>query len=146
MKFQDVIQFARENPNCFLATVDGDQPHVRTVYMDEADETGFYFTLATTKHVYRQLCANPKVEICFFNHAADFGHVRQLRVTGKMEPVNNPALLEKAYEARKGLEQLVGKPIKPLMVLFRLNAGEAHFWTIMEAMQEEKLEILHFGV
>ena len=144
MNLEDCIAFAVENPFCALATVDGDQPHVRTVMLDRADETGFYFTLGITKKVYKQLCTNPKVEVCFFNHAGDFGQIKQLRIFGTLEEVHDPAMLEKVYEPRKGLEPLAGKPIKPLLVIYRLSKGIAHSWTIMNAFQEEKIEMLHF--
>jgi pyridoxamine 5'-phosphate oxidase len=144
MNLQDCIAFARENPMCFLATVDGNQPHVRTLYMDQADETGFYFTTGTTKQVYQQIKANPRVEICFYNHAADFGQARQLRITGQLEEVNDPAMLEKGYAARQGLEPLVGKPLKPLLVAYRLSKGVAHFWTLMNAFKEDAIEKLQF--
>lgn len=136
MDLQEFYKFANENPVAFLATVDGDQPHVRALMMDKADETGFYFSMGIEKPMYHQLCANPKVEVCFFHQGADFGQVKQMRVWGVMEEVHDPALLESAYQARVGLEQIAGKSIKPLMVVFRLKPAEGHFWTIMNAMRE----------
>ncbi len=145
MGLQEYIQFANDNPLCFMATVDGDQPHVRTIRLEKADETGFYFTLVITKQMYRQVCNNPKVEFCFFNYAADFGQIKQMRVTGMLEEVHDPDLLEKAYQTRKGLEPMVGRPIKPILINFRVRTGEAHFWTMMNAMREETtLEFFHF--
>lgn len=144
MDLQECIKFANENPVCFVATVDGDQPHVRTFVLEKADETGFYFTLVNTKKMYRQVCTNPRVEICFFHNSAEFSEVKQMRITGMLEQIYDPALLEIAYEHRKGLEPNVGKPIKPLLAIFRLNTGDAFFWTMMDAMREERIEILHF--
>jgi len=40
---QDCIKFANENPVCYIATMDGDQPRVRGFLMWFADEKGFYF-------------------------------------------------------------------------------------------------------
>jgi pyridoxamine 5'-phosphate oxidase len=44
MTIQDAIRFANENPVCFLATVEKDQPRVRALAFWYADETGFYFS------------------------------------------------------------------------------------------------------
>jgi pyridoxamine 5'-phosphate oxidase len=142
---KDCIQFALENPMCSFATVGGDQPHVRTLFMDQADENGFYFCLGNNKQVFKQLCANPKVEICFFNHAADLGQARQLRITGVMEEIHDPAFTEKAYAARQGLEAIVGEPLRPMISTFRLHSGEAKFWTVMNAMTEDNVEVIHFN-
>ena len=144
MDLKECISFARENPLCSLATAEDTQPHVRTVRLDQADDTGFYFTLGMTKKMYRQLCKNPRIELCFFHPDQDFSQVKQMRVTGLLEEIHDPVMLEKGYEARKGLEPLVGKPIKPLLATFRLNSGEVHFWTFMNALKEDQIEVLQF--
>jgi len=55
MNIQEYIQFANQNPVCFLATMDGNQPRVRTVLLVKADETGFYFDLLSSKKMVKQL-------------------------------------------------------------------------------------------
>lgn len=144
MDRQDFLKFANDNPLCFVATVDGDQPHVRTFRLEQADETGFYFTLVTKKKMYQQVCANPRVEVCFFNPTANAGGPKQMRVTGILEEIDDPVMLEKAYDRRKVLEPQVGEPVKPLLRIFRLSKGDMHFWTMNEAMREEIIKILHF--
>ena len=144
MDLKECITFANENPLCSLATVENNQPHVRTVRLDQADDTGFYFTLGNTKKMYRQLCENPRVEICFFHNDPDSNQVRQMRITGLLEEIHDPVRMEKGYEIRKGLEPLVGKPVKPLLANFRLKAGDVHFWTFSNALKEDQIEVLHF--
>lgn len=144
MNLQEYIQFARENPICFIATVDDDQPHVRTFVLEHADENGFYFTLVTTKKMYKQVCKNPRVEICFFHNDPDSSKTRQMRITGILEQVHEPDLLEKAFAKRQWIEQQIGRPVKPLLEIFRLNAGNALFWTFADAGLEEQIEVLHF--
>jgi uncharacterized pyridoxamine 5'-phosphate oxidase family protein len=56
---------------CSLATVDGDQPRVRTFLLWRANEDGFYFETFNPKDVYKQLKSNPKVEMCFYNNEPD---------------------------------------------------------------------------
>ncbi len=138
------ITFARENPICFLATEDGDQPHVRTFVLEHADESGFYFTLVTTKKMYKQVCTNPRVEICFFHEDPDSSQTRQMRITGTLEQVREPDLLEKAYAKRQWIDQQIGRSVKPLLAIFRLNTGNAFFWTFADAGREDQIEVLHF--
>lgn len=144
MDLQECLQFAKENPVCFIATADGDQPHVRTFVLEKADESGFYFTLVTTKKMYSQVCANPKAEICFFHADQDPSKTRQMRVTGMLEQVHEEELLEKAYAKRQWIEQQIGRPVKPLLAIFRLNTGSAFFWTFANALREDQIEVLHF--
>jgi len=144
MDFQDCIKFATENPVCYLATADGDQPRVRGMLMWFADESGFYFITFSPKQLSKQLQGNPKVEVCFYNNAADLKDAKQMRVTGKIEFLDDKGTLEKAYEARAFLEDIAGKPLKPLTQAFRISTGEAHFWTIPDVLKEPELERLKF--
>ena len=144
MDLQECLQFAKDNPVCFIATMDGDQPRVRTFVLEKADETGFYFTLVTTKKMYSQVCANPKAEICFFHADPDHSKTRQMRVTGMLEQVHEPDLLEKAYAKRQWIDQQIGKSVKPLLAIFRLNTGNALFWTFADAGKEGQIEVIHF--
>ncbi len=144
MNLQDCIQFATENPFPSVATMEGDQPRVRTLMLDWADETGFYFAVLSPKAVYRQLKEHPKVEICFFNHASDLGQVRQMRLTGVVDFPDNQMVRQKALQARAGLDQIVGKPLEPLTEIFRVKSGEIHFWTMMDILKEPQLERVKF--
>jgi pyridoxamine 5'-phosphate oxidase len=140
MNVQEYIQFANQNPVCFLATMDGNQPRVRTVLLVKADETGFYFDLLSPKRMVKQIQANPKAEICFYNNPADLMQAKQMRVTGIMELVKDEALIQKVATDRSFLDQLAGQPTAPLTMIFRLCQGEARFWTFPDILKEDKLE------
>lgn len=132
MDFNDCTKFATENPICYLATAEGDQPRVRTLYLWHADQGGFYFVLMAQKDVTKQLQQNPKAEVCFFNHAPAPGDWRQLRVAGEIEFLEDEESLEKAYQNRSWLDALVGFSIKPLVRPCRIATGEAHFWSMAD--------------
>jgi pyridoxamine 5'-phosphate oxidase len=83
MNLQDCIKFATENPLCFVATTDGDQPRVRVIALWFANENGFYWGILSPKNVYKQLKANPNVEACFYDNNSDLFNAKQMRVTGK---------------------------------------------------------------
>ncbi len=144
MNKQDCIQFATQYPVCFLATVDGNQPHVRAVLLVKADETGFYFDLLSTKNVVKQLLTNPRSEICFCNNAADLMQAKQMRVTGVMEVVKDEALIQKVATDRSFLDALAGQPTAPLTMIFRLTHGVAFFWTMPDILKEAQLERVNF--
>jgi len=136
MKLQDCIEFANANPVCFIATADGDQPHVRGVLMMRADESGFYYVLLSPKKVCRQLRANPKVEVCYYNNPPNLGEARQMRITGVAELVKDPALIKKAAQDRAFLEPIAGQPLEPITEIWRISHGEAHFWTMADVGKE----------
>ncbi len=140
MDIQEYIQFANEHPVCTLATMDGDQPRVRTVLLVKADETGFFFDLLASKKMVKQITENPKVEACFYNNASDLMQAKQMRVTGTMELVKDEALTQKVAADRSFLDQLAGQPTGPLTMIFRLCHSEAHFWTMPDILKEDMLE------
>ncbi len=144
MDIQDYVTFATENPVCYLATADGDQPRVRTWLLWYADESGFYFVPMSTKEVTKQLQRNHKVEICFFNNAADPADWKQMRVMGEIEFLEDEESLEKAYQNRSFLDDIVGYSVRPLVRPIRIPAGEAHFWTMADNMKESEIEKLKF--
>jgi uncharacterized pyridoxamine 5'-phosphate oxidase family protein len=144
MDIQDCIQFATENPVCYLATAEGDQPRVRTWLLWFADESGFYFVPMSTKQVTKQMQRNPKVEVCFYNNAADAADWKQLRVTGEVEFLEDEETLEKAYQNRSFVDDLVGYSVRPLVRPCRIATGEAHFWTAANNMKESEIEKLKF--
>ncbi|MDB4584730.1 pyridoxamine 5'-phosphate oxidase family protein, partial [Draconibacterium sp.] len=128
------------NPVCFLATTDGDQPHVRALLLFFADETGFYFGTLSPKEMAKQLHKNPKVEICFYNNPKELADAKQMRLRGKVEFVNDPALKHRIHEERKFLDDIAGENLEPYEEIIKVSAGDLHFWTMMDVMKEPKLE------
>jgi len=128
MTLQDCIRFTNENPVCYLATVENDQPRVRTLGFWFADETGFYFQTSSLKEIPRQLTFNPNVEACFYHHESMIGTM--LRISGKAEFVNELKYREKALADRPFLKNMGLTVDSPNLALFRIAHGKAHFWTI----------------
>ena len=144
MEFQDCIKFATENPVCYLATADEDQPRVRTWLLWYSDESGFYVVPLASKKVTEQLRRNPKLELCFYNNAADAADWKQMRVTGEAEFLEDEETLERAYENRSVLDPLLGFSAKPYLRPFRVASGEAHFWTLGDNLKEAEIERVSF--
>ena len=144
MNLQECIHFANENPLCSLATVDGDQPQVRTVMLMYAEESGFYFETFPNKEMSKQMHQNPNVEICFYNHAENMMESKQLRIKGTVSFTDDPQTVDRVYEKIKILEPLAGGPFKDVMEVYKLEHGDAHFWTMNDIGKETTLEHLTF--
>jgi len=128
MNFQDCIKFSNENPVCYLATVDGDQPRVRALGFWFADKSGFYFQTSSNKEFTNQLMKNPKTEVCFYKSEGMIGTM--LRVSGKIEFVNDLRFREKALNDRPFLKNFGITVDSPNLILFRISHGQAHFWSM----------------
>lgn len=144
MELKEFIAFAKSNPVCFLATTENDQPRVRALLMFFADESGFYFGTLSPKNMAKQLHINPKVEVCFYNNPSDLSQSMQMRLTGEIEFVNDPALKHRIREERKFLDDIAGENLESYNEVFKVNAGDLHFWTMMDVMKEAELEHLEF--
>jgi len=128
MDLKDCIKFTNENPICYLATADGDQPRVRALGFWFADETGFYFQTTSFKEFPHQIIKNPNIEVCFYKHEGMIGTM--LRISGKAEFVENKELREKAMNDRPFLKSFGLTVDSPKMLIFRISNGKAHFWTM----------------
>lgn len=59
----EVFEFLKECGTYYLATLDGDQPHVRPFGTIDCFEDRLYIQTGKVKEVSRQMKANPKIEI-----------------------------------------------------------------------------------
>jgi len=140
MDYQDCVTFANENPVSYIATIKGSQPRVRVFLMWFADETGFYFHTGTPKSACKQLNENPKVELCFYNPDAPPGG-KMMRVAGEVEFLDDVGLKTRLLEERPFLKAIAtGGAEDPLLAIFRVYTGEAHFWTMEDNMREPEIK------
>ena len=145
MELNDCIEFANKNPACFLATADGDQPRVRGFLLWYADESGFYFHTKTSKNVFKQLKKNPKIEVCFMAPSQDPAEMKMMRLAGKVKFLDDLKLKARLLEERPFLKAIgTGKPDDPLLAVFNIYTGEAHFWTMENNLRESQIEKIKF--
>ena len=135
MNREDIIGFIKANPICFLATVEGDRPHVRPMGMYKADEGGILIQLSTVKGMYRELLQNPKVELCFN------GRGKTVRVSGAAEFIEDQGLKEEIVKARPFLKPLVDAHGWAAIKVFRVANPVATVWTM--AANLEPREFIH---
>ena len=75
---QKVYDFLKNCGTYYLATVEGDQPHVRPFGTVDIFEGKLYIQTGKVKDVSKQIAANPKVELCAFDGS------KWLRISGKL--------------------------------------------------------------
>jgi len=121
---EEIISFINANPTCYLATVDGDAPHVRAMGMYKADERGILIQLSTVKGMYGELVRNPKVELCFNSSG------KVVRISGIADFMEDRNLKEEIVQARPFLKSLVDANGWEAIKVFRVANPLATVWTM----------------
>ena len=133
MNKSEILEFLNANTACFLATVEGDKPHVRAMGMFRADENGIIIETGTFKDVYKQMVANPNVELCFYNAKDGI----QVRVSGAVEAVDDIELKKEIVAQRPFLKERVAEGGYEAMGVFRLK-GLAYVWSFQVGAEPKK--------
>ena len=120
MDKKEILAFITKNPVGFMATVDGDKPHVRAMGTYRADETGIIFSMQSPKDVYKQLVKNPETEICYWAEGT------QIRVSGRMEEIKDTRIKEEIIEARAFYKPGVEEQGMDYIGAFILKNGKAY--------------------
>ena len=97
----EILEFLRKAGVFYLATNDGNQPHVRPLGFVMEHEGKLAFCTSNEKSMYRQMAANPNVEICCIN--ADYV---TLRITGVVVFATSEETQRKVLEAMPSLSGL----------------------------------------
>jgi uncharacterized pyridoxamine 5'-phosphate oxidase family protein len=123
MDKKEILDFITKNPTAYLATVEGNKPHVRAMGTYRADENGIIFSMQSPKDVYKQLVKNPETELCYFADGV------QVRVSGRMQQVTDMALKKEILEKRPFYKPGVEKEGWGYVGAFILKNGKA---TVMD--------------
>ena len=94
MDKKEILEFITKNPIAYVATAEGNKPHVRAFGTYRADENGIIFSMQSDKDVYKQIVANPETEICYYADGV------QIRVSGQMEPITDLEVKKEIVEKR----------------------------------------------
>ena len=94
-ELQEISRILSETPMCFIATMDGTQPRVRAFQFQFEQDGKLWFCTARNKDVFKQLLANPAVEICAVKQDMTW-----LRLTGKMALADDMAVKERVLAAQ----------------------------------------------
>ena len=141
---EQIREFANENSSAWLATAEGDQPHVRGMWMWFADETGFYFHTGTQKRLSAQLFSNSKVEIAFFNPGQGQGGAQMVRITGSVEIMEDKQLEDKLFQERIWLNDVKAAYPNDKIFIFRVPHGQAQYWDMSRNCREKDIAPINF--
>jgi uncharacterized pyridoxamine 5'-phosphate oxidase family protein len=124
MNKEDIRSFINKYPDAYLATAAGKKPHVRLIRTVRADDDGIIFCLYAPKDTYKQVVQNPYVEVCY--HAEGL----QIRIAGKMTPVEDMRLKKEIVEKRPSLKSEVDNQGWDYLKVFAINQGKATIFDI----------------
>ncbi len=126
---EKVSAFLDKAKTFYFLTTDKDQPKGRPFGFHIIDDGKLYFGCGTFKNVFKQLLANPKVEILAVN-GNEF-----LRYDGSVKIVKSNELLEKVRKAMPQIMSLYDKNGWE-MGLFYLENGHAEIRGMMDLKEE----------
>ena len=126
---EKVVEFLDKAKTFYFLTTDGDQPRGRPFGFKIVYNGKLYFGCGTFKNVFKQLVANPRVEVLAVN-GMDF-----MRYDGKAVVVKDEGLLAAVREANANLMGMYDKNGWE-MGLFYLEGGHAEIRGTMELKEE----------
>ena len=97
----EVLEFLTSNPTFYLATIDENQARVRPFGAVMKYEDKLYFATNNTKSVFKQLLANPKVEISTTSPKGEW-----IRLTGNAVVDSRPEAKAAMLEAVPSLKNM----------------------------------------
>ncbi len=126
MSKEEILKFINCNLMCYFATSDNNQPHVRVLGAYRANNKGIVFQTWKKKDLYKQIEANPFVEICFFNQEKNI----QIRVTGKVIISKDENLNDEIIEARPFIKPWIDEMGRDALIVFTVVHCKAFFWNL----------------
>ncbi|AEG59087.1 pyridoxamine 5'-phosphate oxidase family protein [Desulforamulus ruminis] len=117
----EVLKFLTDNPVFYIATVDGDVPKVRPFGFVMEYEGKLCFCTNNQKDVYKQLKANPNVEISTTSKTGEW-----LRLKGKVVFNTSKQSKQAALEAAPALSKMYSVD-DSIFEIFYIENAEATF-------------------
>lgn len=125
-EMNDVVKYLQECGTFYLATVEGDQPHVRPFGAVCEFEGKLYIVTNNKKDVYNQMKVNGKVEMCGMNKGT------WIRVKGAVKEDTRREARVAMMEANKNALQSMYTVDDNLMTVFVFESGIATIYSFTE--------------
>lgn len=113
---QEVKDFLKECGVYYLATVDNNEPKVRPFGTAEIFEDKLYIQTGKSKDVYKQIIANPKVEISAFKNG------EWIRLSGELVPDDRIEAKKDMLDKNPNLRNMYNENDDNTIVLYFKNA------------------------
>jgi len=136
MNKAEILVFLNDNPVFHLATLDGDKPRVRGMLLYRADEKGILFHTGKMRDLYKQLTANPHVELSFNNGSDE--NLIQIRISGTVELVEDLALKKEIVRNRDFLKPFVDQAGYDPLAVYRIKNGIASIWRMQTNLEPKR--------
>lgn len=117
---EEILQFLTETPTFYFATVDGDKPRVRPFGLVLGHEGKLYLGIGKHKQSYKQLQANPNVEISTTNVKGEW-----IRIKGTVVFDDNETVINKAFEKFPNLAKMYNEKTGQTLGFVYLENGDA---------------------
>ena len=115
---EEVQAYLKECKTFFIATSDGEQPHVRPFGVSEIINDRLYIMTGKVKDVYKQMAANGKFEICALKPSGS----EWLRLTGTLVNDETLAVKEEFLNRNESLKSMYKADDDNMAVLYMTNA------------------------
>lgn len=117
-----ILDYLTGVPAWYLATCEGDQPHVRPFSFAALEGGRLWFCTATTKDVYRELRANPKFELTAWKPGSGWIILRgQADLDGSV----GAAVRQAGYDHLTALGECYSGPDAPELTFFSMTGAQA---------------------
>ncbi|MFU0781547.1 pyridoxamine 5'-phosphate oxidase family protein [Thermoanaerobacterium thermosaccharolyticum] len=130
---EEVLQFLKDNPIFYIATVDGDTPKVRPFGFAMEYEGKLCFCTNNQKDVYKQLKANPKFEISVASKTGEW-----LRLKGKAVFITSRESKKAALHTMPSLRNLYSEE-DSIFEIFYADEAEATFYDMSGPVKTVKI-------
>ena len=117
-----IVDYLTSVPAWYLATCEGDQPHVRPFSFAAVQDGRIWFCTATTKDVYRELEAIPRVELTAWKPGRGW---IILRGRANLEDRANATVREEGFKHMVALGEDWDDPADPRLTFFTIDDAEA---------------------
>ncbi|MDL2285461.1 pyridoxamine 5'-phosphate oxidase family protein [Desulfovibrio sp. OttesenSCG-928-F07] len=107
-----------ETPMCFIATVNGTKPQVRAFQYQFEQAGALWFCTAKSKDVFKQLQANPAVEICAVTQ-----NMAWVRIAGTVVFKDEPTVKERILAEQPLIKSIYKSASNPDFTTFCLEHG-----------------------
>lgn len=101
---EKILEFLKENPTFYFATVEDGKPRVRPFGFFMEHDGKLYFGMGKHKASYRQLQENPNVEVCTANAKGQW-----IRIKGTAVMDDSEEAMAQAFEAMPSLSKIYNK-------------------------------------
>ena len=127
---EKIEQYLSDAGVFYFTTSENNQPHCRPFSFHMLVEDSVYFGFGTFKDVYKQVKANPNVEICATQNDTF------LRMWGTAEECTNEDLTQKAFEVMPFLKDIYNDETGYVLGIFKLTNATAQFRGMLDLKEE----------